>query len=205
LTSNVAEAGGFLHTLPGLAEPDMQIIAAPVMLVDEGLSLPMRDAFTLGAVVLKPTSRGCLLPSSPSPSVKPVIRHNYLATEEDRETAVRAVRMVLEIARQPALMACRKAALRVPASDSDEDILAFIRREAQSLYHPVGTCAIGSVVDPELRVLGVDGLRVADASVFPSLIRGNTNAATIMVAERAADLILGRQAMVTRAARKATR
>jgi choline dehydrogenase-like flavoprotein len=191
LTSNIAEAGGFLRTLPELAEPDMQIHAAPVMLVDEGIGPPTQNAFTLGAVVLKPTSRGRVLPRSPMPSAKPYILHNFLTTKEDQQTAVRAIRVLMEIADQPALTAHRQASLRAPASDSDDDILAFARREAQSLYHPVGTCAIGSVVDPELRVLGVEGLRVADASVFPSIVRGNTNAPTIMVAERAADFILG--------------
>ncbi|MGP8297700.1 GMC family oxidoreductase [Streptomyces inhibens] len=191
LTSNIAEAGGFLRTRDGLTAPDAQIHAAPVMFVDDGLGRPSDHAFTLGAVVLRPTSRGTVHPRSALPSAKPRIQHRYFATPEDRDTMVRAVRTLLDIAGQPALRAHRRAPFRVPASDSEADILAFVRREAQTLYHPVGTCAIGAVVDPELRVLGVPGLRVADASVMPSLVRGNTNAPTVMIAEKAADLIRG--------------
>jgi choline dehydrogenase-like flavoprotein len=88
----------------------------------------------------------------------------------------------------------------VPASDSDEDLMAFTRETAQTIYHPTSTCAIGSVVDAELRVFGIDGLRVADASVMPSVVRGNTNAPSIMIGEKAAELILGRSAVATSAA-----
>jgi choline dehydrogenase-like flavoprotein len=191
LTSNVAEAGGFLRTRDGLTAPDAQIHAAPVMFVDEGLGAPHDHAFMLGAVVLRPTSRGRVTLRSSIPSAKPRIQHDYFTTSEDRDTAVRAIRMLLEIAEQPALATRTRAPLRVPASDSDADILAFVRREAQTLYHPVGTCAMGSVVDAELRVLGIEGLRVADASVMPSIVRGNTNAPTVMIAEKAADLLRG--------------
>ncbi len=101
------------------------------------------------------------------------------------------MRVLTEIAAQPALAPHRRADLRVPASDSDADIWEFTKRECQTLYHPTSTCAIGSVVDPQLRVLGFEGLRVVDASVMPTVIRGNTNAPTIMIAEKAADLIRG--------------
>ena len=100
-------------------------------------------------------------------------------------------RVALEIASQPALRKLRKADWAVPESDSDADILAFVRRNTRTIFHPVGTCAMGTVVDAELRVYGVEGLRVVDASVMPTIPRGNTNAPTIMVAEKAADLIRG--------------
>jgi choline dehydrogenase-like flavoprotein len=101
----------------------------------------------------------------------------------------RALGVLTDIAAQPALAAHRRTAMRVPASDSDADIWEFIKRECQTLYHPTSTCAIGSVVDPQLRVLGLEALRVVDASVMPTVISGNTNAPTIMIAEKAADLI----------------
>ena len=102
------------------------------------------------------------------------------------------MRVALRIAEQAPLQAAARSAFSVPDGDSDEAILAWARRAGQSVYHPTSTCAIGAVVDPQLRVYGLDGLRVADASVMPTITRGNTNAATIMIAEKAADLIRDR-------------
>src|SRR5262249_29290067 len=112
-------------------------------------------------------------------------------TEEDRATILAGVRIALEIAAQPALRAIEREPLSVPASDSDKDIFAWVERATQTVYHPTSTCAMGAVFDPELRVYGVEGLRVVDASVMPTIPRANTNAATIMIAEKAADMILG--------------
>jgi choline dehydrogenase-like flavoprotein len=114
---------------------------------------------------------------------------NFLTTEEDRQSMIAGMRLALEIAAQPALEAVQRAPFNVPASDSDEDLLEFARRAGQTVYHPTSTCAMGSVVDPELRVFGLEGLRVVDASVMPTITRGNTHAPTLMIAEKAADLI----------------
>ncbi|MER5968361.1 GMC family oxidoreductase N-terminal domain-containing protein [Streptomyces sp. NPDC002055] len=190
LTSNGGEVGGFLRTRDGLDAPDIQLHALPAQFHEEGLGRPTAHAFHHGAVLLDTTSRGKVSLRSAMPSAKPRILHRYLATEEDRAAAVRALRVLLDIAGRPALRAHRRSDDRVPASDSDGDLLAFARRELHTLYHPAGTCAMGPVVDSALRVHGVSGLRVADASVMPTLVRGNTNAPTIMIAEKAADLIL---------------
>jgi choline dehydrogenase len=183
-----------VSTRPGVRGPDVQFHAGASTYHDNGLGAPFADGQSFGPNVAKPTSRGTVSLRSPMPTAKPRILHNFLATEEDRRTMVEGMRIALRIADQPALRAIRAAPHQVPASDSEADIMDFVRRNAQTNYHAAGTCAMGGVVDAELRVLGVDGLRVADASVMPTIVRGNTNAATLMIAEKAADLIRGRPA-----------
>lgn len=161
------------------------------MFHEEGISPVTDHAFMFGAALLTPTSRGKVSLRSAIPSAKPHILHNYLATEEDRATVVRALRLLLDIADQPSLRKHRRADFRVPRSTDDAGLLEFARRELHTLYHPASTCAIGPVVDSRLQVHGVSGLRVVDASVMPTVVRGNTNAPTIMIAEKAADLIRG--------------
>ncbi|MEV6201582.1 GMC family oxidoreductase N-terminal domain-containing protein [Streptomyces sp. NPDC051771] len=191
LTSNIGEAGGFFRSRPELQAADVQFHAAPVLFHQEGLGPALEHGFSFGPLVLAPTSRGAVTLRSPLPHAAPRIVHNYLVTPEDQACIVAGVRIALEIAAQQAVAELVTEPFEVPASDSDADILAWARRVGQTLYHPTSTCAIGSVVDPELRVYGVPGLRVVDASVFPTVPRGNTNAPTIMAAEKAADLIKG--------------
>jgi choline dehydrogenase-like flavoprotein len=189
LTSNVGEAGGFLRTRPELDAPDVGWLFAPVLFYDGGLGVPVDHGFAFGACVLKPTSRGRVTLRTRKPDSQVRVVHNYLATEEDRDTALAGMRITMEIASQPAFDAITRGPFRVPDSDSDADLMAFVRRFGHTQYHPTSTCAIGPVVDSRLRVHGVEGLRVADASVMPSICRGNTNAPTIMIGEKAATLI----------------
>ncbi|WP_340686964.1 GMC family oxidoreductase N-terminal domain-containing protein [Amycolatopsis coloradensis] len=189
LTSNGPEAGGFIRTRSTLTAPDVEFLAAPVMFADGGLGSPTGHAVTFGPSMLTPLSRGTVSLASPQPTAKPKIVHNYFAEPEDLAAAVDALRIALEIADQTALAPYTTTPHTVPASESDADLRAHIRAYAHSTYHPAGTCAIGTVVDPQLRVHGIDGLRVADASVMPTGVRGNPNAAVIAIAERAAELI----------------
>jgi choline dehydrogenase-like flavoprotein len=148
-------------------------------------------------VVIKPTSRGRVGLRTPMADSKPTVACYFLTTEEDRASMLEGVRIALEIAAQPALKEIEREPLSAPASDSEADIMDWVRRASQTVYHPTSTCAMGAVVDSELRVFGVEGLRVVDASVMPTITRANTNAATIMIAEKAADLILGRAPLET--------
>jgi len=192
LTSNIPEAGAFFRTRPGLDAPDIQFHYAPSMFYDEGLTAPHASGYCFGPVMAKPSSRGRVLLRAPLPDSKPRVLCNFLATEDDRQSMIAGVRLALEIAEQAPLKKVMRKPFSVPAGDSDAEILDWLRRAAQTVYHPTSTCAIGSVVDPQLRVYGIDGLRVADASVMPTITRGNTNAGTIMIGEKAADLISGR-------------
>jgi choline dehydrogenase-like flavoprotein len=194
LTSNFAEAGGFLRTRDGLDAPDIQLHLIPVLFPEAGAGEILEDGWALSACLLRPTSTGSVKLRARIPTAKPRILNNYLMTDEDRTTMLAGLRACLEIADQPALRSVTSGAYGTPAGDDDASLMAHIERNATTLYHPVGTCAMGAVVDSELRVLGLDSLRVVDASVMPTLIRGNTNAPTIMIAERAADLMRGRVA-----------
>ncbi|WP_433259952.1 GMC family oxidoreductase [Actinosynnema sp. CS-041913] len=198
LTANGPEVGGFVRTKAGLSAPDVEFLAAPVMFADSGLQPPDRHAISFGPSMLTPRSRGSVTLVSSEPTAKPMIKHDYFAEESDLDDAVEATRIGLEIARQRALAPYNEAQFEPPASESDRDLREFIRLYAHSIFHPAGTCAMGEVVDAELRVLGVDALRVVDASVMPTLVRGNPNAATIAIAEKAADLIRGKE-MLSRA------
>ena len=213
LSSNHPEVGGFWRSEAGLPAPDIQFHTVSLMsgtadglrsgesIARSGDRPPAAQAVSWGPCVLRPQSRGLLFLRSAEPSAKPRIVHNYYGEEGDLEVMVRGTRLALEIAEQPALRKLTKSRLQPwPASADTADIRAFLRRATQTIYHPAGTCAMGSVVDSELRVHGFEGLRVVDASVMPTLVGGNTNAPTIMIAEKAADQVLGR----ARASRVAT-
>jgi choline dehydrogenase len=188
----VAEAGGFWRSQPGLAAPDLQFHAAPVMFVDEGLGDPVAHGMSFGACLLTPKSRGTVTLRSADPTAKPWIRHAFLSEPDDVRVMLDGLRLTMDMARAPALSRYCRDAFVTPESPETGALRAHLARRSQTLYHPVGTCAMGSVVDSELRVQGVEQLRVVDASVMPVVPRGNTNAPTIAVAERAADLIRGR-------------
>lgn len=199
-TSNIAEAGGFARSpLAPDERADIQLHFVPAMLDDHGRHRLPGDGFTVHACFLRPRSRGRIRLVSPNPGDKPRIEANYLSDPEsfDLRMMVECARLSQALLAQSAFDPFRGDPI-YPASEqpSDEELIAFIRAKAETVYHPVGTCRMGSddgaVVDPELRVRGVEGLRVIDASVMPSLPGGNTNAPTIMIAERAADLIRGR-------------
>ncbi|MBA2239030.1 MAG: choline dehydrogenase [Lysobacter sp.] len=196
-SSNIAEAGGFVRSqyAPG-ERPDIQFHFVPAMLDDHGRNRLAGDGYTLHACFLRPRSRGRIRLASNRASDKARIEANYLSDSEgfDLKMMVECARTSREILAQKAFDPYRGAPI-FPARDglSDSELVDFIRAKAESVYHPVGSCRMGSdagsVVDPELRVRGVTGLRVVDASVMPTLPGGNTNAPTIMIAERAADLI----------------
>jgi choline dehydrogenase-like flavoprotein len=192
LTSNYPEGGGFFRTRPELEGPDVEFHFAAAPFFDEGLTPPPDNGYAFGPVIVKPTSRGKVMLRTPMADSKPRVLCNFLTTEEDRACMLAGVRIALDIASRPALKAIERETLSAPASDSDADILDWAARVSQTVYHPTSTCAMGSVVDAELRVHGVEGLRVVDASVMPTITRANTNATTIMIAEKAADLILGK-------------
>jgi len=195
LTSNVAEAGGFARTSDDLSAPDIQLHAIPAILSEDPPFGMADHGISIGVCLLTPRSTGEVYLGGPEPTMKAHILHRYFEAEEDMARMEAGLALVMHIARQPALARYCAEPEQLPASESQDDVRAFIRRHAQTLYHPVGTCAMGAgedaVVDLELRVRGVEGLRVVDASVMPTVPRGNTNAPTIAVAERAADLIRG--------------
>jgi choline dehydrogenase-like flavoprotein len=196
LTSNVGEALAFVRTSADLPAPDLELIFAPVLFVGEGLVPPDRHGFTVGSIVLTPRSRGAVALRSPDPAAAPVIRPGYLSDPdgEDLRVLLGGIRLARRVCAQPALAAHAGEELEPgPAAQDDEALAAAARATAHGLYHPVGTCRMGddrmSVVDRTLRVHGVEGLRVADASIMPAVIRGHTNAAATAIGERAAELV----------------
>lgn len=194
LASNVAEAGIFLRTREELWAPDLQILFGPAYYVNHGFDRRKEHCFGFGPTLIAPESKGGIELRSADPFDPPAIRANYLATERDLRVMIEGVRWCREIAETKAFEPYRGEELH-PGSRivSDDEIASFIRAEAQTLYHPVGTCKMGTdpmaVVDSRLRVRGIEKLRVADASVMPRIIAGNTNAPTIMIAEKAADMV----------------
>jgi choline dehydrogenase len=195
--SNIAEAGGFVcGRLAERGRPDIQLHFVPAQLDDHGRNRLPGHGFTVHACGLRPRSRGQIRLRSADPLAKPRIFGNYLQDPHDLKVLLDGVRISREIIAARPFDDFRGAEVFPGAAlVTAEALTGFVRRKAETIYHPVGTCRMGTdaqaVVDVELRVRGVSGLRVVDASVMPSLVSGNTNAPTIMIAERAADLILG--------------
>ncbi len=189
--SNLAESGGFARVGTGAEAPDVQIHVAPLQIVDEGTTDPEAHGVWVSPCLLRPKSRGSVQLASKDPSAMPIIRNGFYEEEEDMATMIAALRLTEEICAQSAFSPYCEERFTTPEGESDEDFRAHAAASTYEIYHPAGTCAIGSVVDGELRVEGLEGLRVVDASVMPEVPRGNTNAPVIALAERAADLIKG--------------
>jgi choline dehydrogenase-like flavoprotein len=194
LTTNFAESGGFIKSNPDLALPDLQLHFVIGKLVDHGRKTVFGHGYSCHVCLLQPTSRGTLQLASKDPAAAPLIDPNFLDTPDDVARMVKGVKLMRHILSQPALAALggREFASSA-AARSDEQIAEFIRNYADTIYHPVGSCRMGpgpgDVVDAELRVHGMQGLRVVDASIMPSVVSGNTNAPVMMIAEKAVDLI----------------
>lgn len=196
LSSNVGEAHAFLKSDDSLPACDLEFVFAPVPFLDHGQTEPPGHGLTIGVILLQPKSRGRITLSSADPTAPPVIDPNYLAEPEDLQVLIVGAKRAAEVFATEPLASEVGAPIRPESMPTDDAGWAqAIRAHAETLYHPVGTCAMGvgddAVVDPELRVRGVEGLRVADASVMPTLNRGHTNAPAIMIGEKAAALIAG--------------
>lgn len=193
LTTNVAEAGGFLKTDPSATRPDIQLHFCLGIVDNHNRKIHPSRGFSLHVCVLRPKSRGSVSLRSRDVRKAPVIDPKFLSREEDLDTLVKGTRMAQDILAAPALARYAGKTLYEADSRDENKIREFIRGHADTIYHPVGTCRMGSdaraPLDPELRVRGVSNLRVADASIMPTLISGNTQAVSAMIGERAAAFI----------------
>ncbi|MEC7490216.1 MAG: GMC family oxidoreductase N-terminal domain-containing protein [Pseudomonadota bacterium] len=195
-SSNLVEGGGFIRTLPDLDRPDIQIVFVPGKRGQNGRLIGWGHGFSATAVLLRPHSRGEIRLVSSSPDVSPEIDPRFFEDDRDLNGLIRGFREVLRITGSPSFQDIRRRELSPGRKfETEEAFSEWVRESATTIFHPVGTCRMGSdktsVVDPELRVRGIDGLRVADASIMPTIIGGNTNAPVIMIAEKAAGMIRG--------------
>jgi choline dehydrogenase len=192
----INQGGMFARTHPALARPDVQFHLATLSSDMAGSPVHTFSGFTMSVCQLNPESRGFIRPRSGDPLAAPAIQPNYLSTPHDRATAVAGIRLARRLAATRALAPYVAGEYRPgPEAVTDDDLLEFAKNRGATIFHPAGTCRMGpagdplAVVDPELRVCGVDGLRVVDCSVMPTLVSGNTNAPVVMIAEKAADMI----------------
>jgi choline dehydrogenase-like flavoprotein len=196
-SSNVFESNAFLKSTDGLDRPDMQVVFQPARRNQSTFPLPLGHGFAISVVLLFPKSRGGIALSSPDPRAAPIIDPNILSAPEDFEPLLRGLKLARRIFATPAF-AQYKATEFLPGLtvEGDDAFREYIRKTTATVYHPAGTCRMGvddaAVVTPELKVRGIDSLRVVDASIFPRLMGGNPNAPVVMVAEKAADMIAGR-------------
>jgi len=184
----------FARTRPELASPDVKCSISPFSAERPQDGLHRWSGFTIIAYQLRPESRGQIKLKSANPADPPAVYPNYLAAETDQRTIVAGLKLCRRLLASPRLERFVESEFQPgPAVESDEQLLDYVRRRGGTVYHPTSTCKMGddpmAVVDPELRVHGIDGLRIADASIMPTVVSGNTNAATIMIGERAADMV----------------
>ena len=194
------ETAGFIRSLPGVEHPDIQLNFSPTMFNDHGRELAQFHGFQIHVNLLRPTSRGLITLKSRDPEEHPLIDPNYLATEEDRVGMRDGTKFGREIIKQSSFDPYRGEEINPgPSVQTDADLDATIRATLETMYHPTSTCKMGkeddkmAVVDNQSRVIGIQNLRVVDASVMPSIVSGNTNAPTIMIAEKVADMMLGKK------------
>jgi len=193
MTSNFAECGGFLKTRPELAAPDIQLHFVTALVEDHARKLNLGHGYSCHMCLLRPQSRGSVQLQSADPNQPPLIDPNFFGEEADLEEMVAGFKLARRLMDAPALAKMRSQDVVTAKVHSDDDIRAVLRQRVDTVYHPAGSCKMGvdaqAVVDPTLRVVGVEGLRVADASIMPTLIGGNTNAAAIMIGEKAAQFL----------------
>lgn len=200
--TNMLESGAFIPSRPDLDRPDLQIHTVMAIMQDHAKVVIEKDGFSMHVCQLRPESKGRIGLLNADPFADPAIYANYLATEEDRRAMREGVKIARKVAGQAAFAQFQPKEYGDSAkAQTDAEIDAWIKQNAETIYHPVGTCKMGpesdpmAVVDGELKVIGIEGLRVIDASVMPTLVSGNTNAPTIMIAEKASDMIRGRAAL----------
>lgn len=194
LTSPIAEAAGFVRSSPEVSTPDLEVIFAPAFFFDHGFRNPLGHGFTVATVLLRPRSRGRVTLTTAGVTDPPMIEAGYLSDPDDLDRMLAGLEICRQLGGSPELAPWRRGErIPGPGVTTREELAAHLRATGQTLYHPVGTCAMGTgpdaVVGPDLRVHGVEGLRVVDASVMPRIISGHTNAATMMIAERAAAMM----------------
>ncbi len=196
LTLGTGLSHGFVRTRPGLSGPDVQYFFMHASYANAAdRRLDREPGMTVGVTQLRPESRGTIHIRSPDPAIPPAIRPNFLSVSADQQSLIEGMRIARRIIEQPAMDPFRARELNPgPDVNSDDEWLDFARRSGQTIYHPVGTCSMGSgpeaVVDDRLRVHGLERLRIVDASIMPTEVSGNTQAAVMMIAEKGADLIL---------------
>jgi choline dehydrogenase-like flavoprotein len=194
VSTNFAEAGGFLKSRPDLEIPDLQLHFVVALVDDHARKMHLGHGLSCHVCLLRPKSRGSVTLAGPDPLDAPLIDPNFLGEPEDVEAMVAGFKLTRRIMDAPAMMAVRERDLFTDGVETDEQIRDYLRRRVDTVYHPIGTCAMGpdpatAVVDAQLRVHGLEGLRVVDASIMPTLVGGNTNAPSIMIGEKAADMI----------------
>jgi choline dehydrogenase-like flavoprotein len=193
MTTNFAEAGGFLKTRTDLPQPDVQLHFVVALVEDHARKLRLGHGYSCHFCLLRPRSRGTVTLRDPDPLEAPAIDPNFLADPQDLEDMVAGFKLTRRLMDTPALASRRTCDLFTAGIENDDEIRAVLRSRVDTVYHPVGTCRMGTdesaVVDPALRVRGLDGLRVADCSIMPTLIGGNTNAPAIMIGEKTAAMI----------------